>query len=132
MAIVLVDGENVRRSRWPNVGREKLVELCCAWGAAASHRVVVVFDGGAPAVDARGACEVVGSGSESADEWLIREAPSLAATGPVWLVTSDRALREAAERNVERVIGGGAYLAELLGSSPKGGSQAPGKRDGGG
>jgi rRNA-processing protein FCF1 len=48
---------------------------------------------------------------ETADEWLIREAPRYK---PYWLVTSDRALREHAGREAERVIGGGSFARELL------------------
>jgi hypothetical protein len=66
---------------------------------------VIVFDGDAP----EGA---VGTGpEESADEWLIRNA---ARYRPYWLVTSDRALREAAGSEAERTIGGGRFAQELL------------------
>jgi predicted RNA-binding protein with PIN domain len=108
LATVLVDGENVRRSRWPNVGRERLVELAEAWAARTGHDVVVVFDGGAP----EGA---VGSGPESADDWIERRAAALAAFDePYWLVTSDRALRATAGARAERTIGGGAFAGELV------------------
>ena len=110
MALVLVDGENVRRSTWPNVSRERLVELARGWAAAQGHEVVVVFDGAAPVE----ADDVVGSGAESADEWLTREADRL---DGFWLVTSDRALRAAAGARAERVVGGGAFVRELLSSS---------------
>jgi hypothetical protein len=52
----------------------------------------------------------VGSGPQSADEWLIAEVPAHAGA---WLVTSDRALREAAGGSAGRVIGGGSFLREL-------------------
>ena len=106
MARVLVDGENVRRSAWPNVSRERLVELVREWGAANGHDVLVVFDGSAP----EDAEDVVGSGAETADEWLIRETAQL---DGFWLVTSDRALRAAAGEGAERTIGGGAFLREI-------------------
>jgi hypothetical protein len=106
VARVLVDGENVRRSAWPNVSRERLVELVREWGAANGHDALVVFDGSAP-VDAE---DVVGSSAESADEWLIRETAQL---DSYWLVTSDRALRAAAGERAERIIGGGAFLREI-------------------
>jgi len=109
VARVLVDGENVRRSTWPNVSRERLVELARGWAAAHEHELVVVFDGHAP----ENADDVVGSGAETADEWLTREAAGLDA---YWLVTSDRALRTAAGARADRVIGGGAFLRELLSS----------------
>ena len=54
---------------------------------------------------------MVGSGAETADEWLIRETAGL---DDFWLVTSDRALREAAGGGATRVVGGGAFLRELL------------------
>jgi hypothetical protein len=59
-------------------------------------------------VDDRGT--LVGSGGESADEWLIREAPRY---GGTWLVTSDRALREAVGGAADHVLGGGGFLREL-------------------
>ncbi len=110
MATVLVDAENVRRSAWPNVSREQLVELCRAWAGRERHRCVVVFDGRAP----EEAADVVGTGSESADDWLTREAARLAdADEEVWLVTSDRALRTAAGRSVKTIVGGGSFLGEI-------------------
>ena len=76
---------------------------------------MLVFDGEAPGgivgerrLDEQGT--LVGSGRESADEWLIREAPRFR---DAWLVTSDRALREAAGSGAARLVGGGAFLREL-------------------
>ena len=100
---IFVDGENVRRSRWPNLTKERLLARTQAWAAAECVEPVVVFDGSAPP-------GATGTGSESADDWLIRETPRYAT---YWLVTSDRALREAAGAEADRVIGGGAFL-ELL------------------
>ena len=81
------------------------------------NRVVLVFDGKAPGgvvgeTELDGRTTLVGSGHESADEWLIREAPHYRHP---WLVTSDRALRAAAGGEAERVIGGGSFLRELAG-----------------
>jgi hypothetical protein len=104
MTHVIVDGENVRRSRWPNVGREQLVALARAWGDQHGHDVLVVFDGRAP----EGA---VGSGGETADDWIARHAAGRA--DPYWLVTSDRELRARAGGAAERTIGGGSFLSEL-------------------
>lgn len=101
---VVVDAENVRRSVWPNISREELVSLCAAWGSARGHRMLVVFDGDAP----EGA---VGSGAESADDWIARWAA--AADGPYLLVTSDRDLRERAGHRAEQTIGGGSFAREL-------------------
>jgi hypothetical protein len=110
VATVLVDAENVRRSVWPNVAPEELVRRCAAWGAAAGHRVAVVFDGPAPEVDEPG-CKVLGTGAESADDCLVRFAEEM--VGPVWLVTSDRELRRRVGELAEHVIGGGSFIREL-------------------
>lgn len=101
---VVVDGENVRRSAWPNVSREELVQLVRRWAEGRDVEPLVVFDGSAP----DGA---VGSGRESADDWIARFAEE--ADGPFWLVTSDRELRRRAGGRAERTIGGGAFLREL-------------------
>jgi predicted RNA-binding protein with PIN domain len=112
---VLVDGRNVIRSQWPNLGEEELVEQASAWGERHGHEVVVVFDGKAPGGlvgseqrDSR--TTVVGTGGESADDWLIREAPSYPGA---WLVTSDRALRDAASSHASKLVGGGSFLRLL-------------------
>ena len=103
MAKVFVDGRNVQRSQWANLSDEELLERCRDWAERHGHEVVLVFDGEAPA-------GAIGSGGESADDWLIREVPKHPGA---WLVTSDRALRDAAAANAERVIGGGGFLREL-------------------
>ena len=110
MATVLVDARNVLRSQWPNVPEDELVRRCCGWANRHGHDIVLVFDGAAPAGVVGERCVVVGSGGESADDWLIREAPNYPGA---WLVTSDRALREAAGAHAARVVGGGAFLREL-------------------
>jgi hypothetical protein len=107
VATVLVDGENVRRSLWPNIGRERLVELCDAWAAEHRHDATVVFDGDAPP-------GAVGSGQDSADDVIARLAAELAGRGePYLLVTSDRELRARAGAHAERTIGGGSFAREL-------------------
>ncbi|HEY7018585.1 MAG TPA: NYN domain-containing protein [Gaiellaceae bacterium] len=115
MTTVLVDARNVLRSQWPNVPEQELVERVAAWAERHGHEAVVVFDGRAPGGvvgserhDAR--TTLVGSGGESADDWLIREAPRYEGA---WLVTSDRALREAAGADAARLVGGGSFLREL-------------------
>jgi len=115
VAVVLVDARNVLRSQWPNVPEDELVRRCRDWAERHGHELVLVFDGKAPGgifgekrLDGR--TTLVGSGAESADDWLIREAPERPGA---WLVTSDRALREAAGPSSGRLIGGGAYLREL-------------------
>jgi predicted RNA-binding protein with PIN domain len=106
--IVLVDAPNVRRSLWPNLSPERLVELLAVWAAAEGTQAIAVFDG--PAPEAVAGVEVVGTGDESADDWIARRAAEL--SEPYVLVTSDRELRRRV-RGAERVIGGGAFAREL-------------------
>lgn len=111
---MLVDGRNVLRSQWPNIPEDELVMLTCDWAQRNDVRAVVVFDGRAPAAPENERCAVVGTAGESADEWLTRRAAELRADGErFWLVTSDRALREAAGAGAERTIGGGSFANEL-------------------
>lgn len=106
--LVFVDAENVRRSIWPNVHRDELVRLARIWSEANELPVHVVFDGRAP----EGA---VGTEGESADDRIARGAAELAGRGELyWLVTSDRGLRERAAGDAERVVGGGAFVRDLL------------------
>ena len=46
--IVLVDAPNVRRSLWPNLSPERLVERLARWAEAEGAEAVAVFDGPAP------------------------------------------------------------------------------------
>jgi hypothetical protein len=94
VATVLVDGENVRRSVWPNIGRDELEGRCQGWGHDHGHEVVVVWEG-----------------SETADHTIAREVRRRDA--PVWVVTSDRELRERVADHAERVIGGGSFARQL-------------------
>ena len=112
--IVLVDAPNVRRSLWPNLSGERLVELLAAWAAREGVEAVAIFDG--PAPDPVAGIEVVGTASESADDWIARRAAEL--DQPYVLVTSDRELRSRAGANAERIIGGGAFVRALLGQEP--------------
>jgi hypothetical protein len=91
---VFVDAENVRRSLWPNIPRDELVELVDAWGEREGVQPIVVFEG-----------------EETADDRIAREAAQL--DGPYWLVTSDRGLRERAGGRAERVLGGGTFARDL-------------------
>jgi hypothetical protein len=99
VAIVLVDGENVRRSTWPNIGRGELEALCERWGRQHGHDVAVVWET-----------------DESADDRIAREARLV--RDPLWVVTSDRALRERVRPFVEHFVGGGAFVRELTGQRP--------------
>jgi predicted RNA-binding protein with PIN domain len=111
VSLVFVDGRNVQRSQWPNLTDDELVDRARAWAEHNGHELVIVFDGetgglvGEERLDGR--ATLVGTGRESADDWLIREVPK---HDGAWLVTSDRALREAAGAGTERLIGGGAFL----------------------
>ena len=107
--IVLVDAPNVRRSLWPNLSPERLVELLARWAESEGAEAIAVFDG--PAPEPVAGVEVIGTGSESADDWISRKAAEL--TEPYVLVTSDRELRERAGGNAERIVGGGAFVREL-------------------
>jgi hypothetical protein len=91
---VLVDAENVRRSLWPNMPKDELEDLSTRWGQTHGHDVVVVWEG-----------------SESADDRIAREVLDL--EPPIWVVTSDRELRERVQDRAERIIGGGAFAREL-------------------
>lgn len=95
-ATVLVDGENVRRSLWPNLGREELEGLAAQWAEQHGHDVVVVWED-----------------IESADDRIAREVRQL--EPPVWVVTSDRGLRDRVAKRTERLVGGGAFARELSG-----------------
>jgi hypothetical protein len=94
MATVLVDAENVRRSLWPNIPRDELEELCARWAEQRGHDVLVVWEG-----------------VDTADDRIAREVAELDA--PVWVVTSDRELRNRVETHAERVLGGGSFAREL-------------------
>jgi rRNA-processing protein FCF1 len=90
---VVVDGENVRRSMWPNLSRAEVDERARAWAGREGHEVRLVWD------------EDVGY----ADDEIVRLARE--AEPPVWVVTSDRGLRE--RLDVERVIGGGTFARTI-------------------
>lgn len=93
---MLVDGENVRRSLWPNLGRKELEGLAARWAEKHGHDVIVVWED-----------------RESADERIAREVRDL--EPPVWVVTSDRGLRDRVVEHAERLVGGGAFARELSG-----------------
>ena len=107
--LVLVDASNVRRSLWPNLSPERLVELLARWAEAEGVEAIAVFDG--PAPEPVAGVEVVGTGRESADDWITRRVAEL--SEPYVLVTSDRELRERAGGNADRIVGGGAFAREL-------------------
>lgn len=94
MATVLVDGENVRRSVWPNMGRAELEERSHDWGRSHGHDVIVVWEA-----------------ADSADDRIARDVRKLAS--PLWVVTSDRELRSRVADHAERIVGGGSFAREL-------------------
>ena len=101
--LVVVDAENVRRSTWPNLSKEELVDRCRTWASDEGTRLLVVFDGPPP----EDAPDLLGSGTRSADD-VIAELD-----GPFSLVSSDRGLRERVAGRAERLIGGGSFLRQL-------------------
>ena len=94
MATVLVDAENVRRSLWPNMPVDELEERSEAWGRQEGHDVRIFWEG-----------------SESADDQIVRLVKELESR--VWVVTSDRGLRDRVADRAERIIGGGSFAREL-------------------
>jgi hypothetical protein len=94
-ATVFVDAENVRRSVWPNMPKEELVERALSWAEGEGHRVEVVWEG-----------------RESADDQIVRMVENV--DPPVWVVTSDRELRKRVADRAERIIGGGSFARELV------------------
>jgi hypothetical protein len=113
---VLVDAENVRRSLWPNLSAEELVERLGTWAADEGVQVVAVFDGPPPDTTPPPEVELVGTKKASADDVIAAEAPARAARGEtVWLVTSDRGLRARVESVAARTIGGGTFARRLTG-----------------
>jgi hypothetical protein len=105
MPLVIVDAENVRRSLWPNLAAEELVSRARAWAAREGHDLLIVFDGPAP----EEAPDLVSS--PYADAEIVRLAEQ--AEGPLWVVTSDRALRAQLTGHADRVIGGGTFVRSL-------------------
>jgi predicted RNA-binding protein with PIN domain len=109
----------VQRSTWPNIPGERLVAALQVWAEREGVRAVIVFDGRAPGGLA-GEAELddgtllVGTGAESADDWIAAAAAERRRQGtPFWVVTSDRELRARAGPGAERAIGGGSLAREL-------------------
>lgn len=93
------------RSLWPNLREQEVVEGTREWAEREGVEAEIVFDGRAPEGG-------IGTGPESADDWIARRAAEL---DSYWLVTSDRELRERAGGRAERVIGGGSFARTLRG-----------------
>ena len=102
---MVVDAENVRRSCWPNLSREELVERTREWAAREGHELLVVFDGAPP----EAAADIVGS--RNADDAIVELAEDLDRTW--WLVTSDRGLRDRVGPYPAQVVGGGSFVRTI-------------------
>jgi hypothetical protein len=94
VATVLVDAENVRRSVWPNIGRDDLEHRARDWGREHGHDVLVVWEGDGTADDRIAQ--------------LVHELPP-----PLWVVTSDRELRSRVADRAEQIVGGGSFARQL-------------------
>ena len=101
MALVVVDAENTRRSRWPNISRGDLVDRAREWAVREGHDLLIVFDGEPP----EQAPDLVGS--RNADDTIVEITATL--DRPWWLVSSDRGLRVRLGDRPARVIGGGTF-----------------------
>jgi hypothetical protein len=107
--LYLVDAPNVRRSLWPNLSPERLVALLAEWAEREGVEAVAVFDGPAPEVKSE--IQLVGTSTESADDWIVRRAAEL--DEPFVLVTSDRELRDRVGDRADRIVGGGSFARAL-------------------
>ena len=110
--VLVVDAENVRRSVWPNVGRDELVRLCSGHAEREGLDLVVVFDGPPPDVTPAERVRLVGEPGRSADD-LIAALGAEEAAGCLVVATSDRALRARLPAGVE-VVGGGRFVRLLI------------------
>jgi hypothetical protein len=103
--LVVVDAENVRRSRWPNLSKHDLLERARNWAKREGVDLMVVFDGHAPddSPDVASA--------PHADDEIVRIVRDH--DGPVWLVTSDRELRRRAGEHAVKTLGGGGFVGQI-------------------
>jgi rRNA-processing protein FCF1 len=76
------------------MSRAELEERARDWGREQAHEVIVVWEG-----------------AETADDKIARDVRRL--PPPLWVVTSDRGLRERVADHVERITGGGSFAREL-------------------
>jgi hypothetical protein len=103
--LAVVDGENTRRSRWPNLSKHELLERARKWAKREGVDLMVVFDGRAPddAPDVAWA--------PHADDEIVRIVQ--AHDRPVWVVTSDRELRRRVGGRAEKIMGGGGFIGQI-------------------
>jgi hypothetical protein len=103
--LVVVDAENARRSRWPNLSKDELLERARKWAKREGVDLLVVFDGRAPEDGADVAF------APHADDAIVQIVHDH--NGPVWLVTSDRELRRRAGEHAVRTLGGGGFVGQI-------------------
>ena len=87
------------------MSRAELVERARAWAAREGHELRIVFDGDAP----EDAPDLLGS--PYADDAIVALADEL--DGEVWVVTSDRALRDRLGESTTRILGGGSFARDI-------------------
>jgi predicted RNA-binding protein with PIN domain len=123
---VVIDGYNLlyARGEAPSAaGRAGLVRDLGRWAQRRGRRVILVFDAWAQGgrvehEETRGPVTVCFTRyGERADEWIVRR---VAAQPEAVVVTSDRAVGQAARRRGAAVIGAEAFLARLEAASEPG------------
>jgi hypothetical protein len=103
--LVVVDAENARRSRWPNLSKHDLLERARKWAKREGVDLIVVFDGHPPDQGADVAS------APHADDEIVRIVEDH--HGPYWLVTSDRELRRRAGDGAAKTLGGGGFIGQI-------------------
>jgi hypothetical protein len=103
--LVVVDAENVRRSRWPNLSKPELLRRAREWAQREGVDLLVVFDGPAP----EDAADV--ASAPHADDAIVDIVR--AHDGPVWLATSDRELRRRVGERAVKTVGGGRFRGRI-------------------
>jgi hypothetical protein len=103
--LVVVDAENARRSRWPNLSKHELLERARTWAKREGVDLIVVFDGQAPDEGPDVAS------APHADDEIVRIVENH--DGPVWLVTSDRELRRRVGQKAVKTLGGGGFIGRI-------------------
>ena len=127
--VTLVDAENVRRSQWPNIGREELVALVRRWAEATGSHALVVFDGDPPDVEGTRTVKVVGTTKESADDRIARDAEKLARRdGPTGSSPRTAGCARGAGGRAEDLVGGGTFIANTESLVATSGPSAPSSR----
>ncbi|MBI1879799.1 MAG: NYN domain-containing protein [Chloroflexi bacterium] len=125
----LIDGHNLI-GQMPNLRLDdpndeaKLVEYLRSYRARTGHRVTVIFDAGAgyrPAETKKvgGVIVQFASHGQTADQIIVQRVRRVKNPQELIVVTSDRAVQQAARQARVRVLGARAFAQQLLpGSSP--------------